>query len=75
MQGRESPECLDTQEDPAYIALMGTRIGVVHEKCIGVWCKTSEDFLTSAAPKIEEAYGREPVVMVLDNARIHRGTR
>ena len=74
----ESPSVTIPPRGPnvTLIALMGTRIGLLYEKYIGgVNAKTFEDFLISAAPKIKEAYGREPVVIILDNARIHKGSK
>ena len=56
------------------IALMGLRIGLIHEKYIGgVNTKTFEDFLTGAAAGIREACGWEPVVTIPDSARVHGG--
>ena len=74
----ESPSVVVPPKGPniTLIALMGKKIGLVYEKYIGgVNAKTFEDFLTSAAPKIKEAYGKKPIVIILDNARIHKGSK
>ena len=74
----ESPSVVVPARGPniTLIALMGKRTGLIYEKYIGgVNAKTFESFLISAAPRIKEAYGREPVVIILDNARIHKGSK
>ena len=58
------------------IAMVGRRPGLIYEKYVGgVDAKTFDEFLRNAAPKIKAVYNDEPVVIVLDNARIHKGSK
>ena len=58
------------------IAMMGLKINLVHEKYIGgVTAKRFDEFLRTNAAKVREAYKGEPVVIIMDNARVHKGSK
>ena len=74
----ESPNVTVPPKGPnvTLIALMGTKVGLLYEKYVGrVNAKVFEEFLINSAPEIKKACPSEPIVIVLDNARIHKGSR
>ena len=74
----ESPSVIVPPKGPKFtlIAMMGKKFGLVHKKYIGgVNAKIFDRFLRDNAQKIKEAYKNESVVFILDNARVHKGSK
>ena len=55
---------------------MGLLVGILYEKYVGdVTARTFDQFLREKVPIIKKAYPRSPVVIVIDNARVHKGSK
>lgn len=74
----ESPSVIVPPKGPnvTLIALMGLEVGLLYEKYVGgISAKTFDQFLRAKAPIIKKAYPKDPVVIILDNARIHKSSK
>ena len=49
---------------------MGLEIGLLCEEYVGCECKSIRSVSRAKAPTMEKAYPKNPIVVILDNARI-----
>ena len=69
----ESPSVIVPPRGPnvTLIAMMGLEIGLLYEKYVGgVSARAFDQFLRAKAPIVKKAYPENPIVIILDNARI-----